>query len=448
MQLIFKLKGPIGWSKELKTLYCFKFIYMQRRNFLGITSILGTMGLVKSNPVLATNSTLQSIVSKGADDRAYWIQLMLKISNPILENMSQGKFRQNVPLEYSPTWDNRNKQVAYMEAFGRLIAGLAPFVALPDDNTSESKIREKMRLQIQQSLVHAVNPKSPDYLYWGATNSQQPLVDAAYIAQALLAAPKVLWEPLDNETKQRLIYEFKRIRQIKPFNNNWVLFAAMIESFLLSIDEDIDASRIDTALEKINKWYVGDGWYSDGEKFHFDHYNGYVIHPMLIEVLKVNVAKGRVDKSVYELAYKRMQRYAHFQERYISPEGTFPLIGRSSTYRVGAFQPLVKLALEQALPSDIHPAQVRCALTAVMKRIFVPSTFNKDNLLTLGLIGTQQSNLADYYSNTGSLYITSLVFLPLGLPAQHEFWSAPFTDWTQRKAWSGQTFEKDYAVDY
>ena len=204
MQLIFKLKGPIGWSKELKTLNCFKFIYMQRRNFLGITSILGTMGLVKSNPVLATNSTLQSIVSKGADDRAYWIQLMLKISNPILENMSQGKFRQNVPLEYSPTWDNRNKQVAYMEAFGRLIAGLAPFVALPDDNTSESKIREKMRLQIQQSLVHAVNPKSPDYLYWGATNSQQPLVDAAYIAQALLAAPKVLWEPLDNETKQTL----------------------------------------------------------------------------------------------------------------------------------------------------------------------------------------------------------------------------------------------------
>ncbi len=120
------------------------------------------------------------------------------------------------------------------------------------------------------------------------------------------------------------------------------MFAATVESFLLSIDEEIDAARIDTAIAKIEKWYVGDGWYSDGEKFHFDHYNGYVMHPMLIEVLKVNVNKGRKKQEEYDIAYKRMQRYASFLERYISPEGTYLVVGRSSTYRMGAFQPLVK----------------------------------------------------------------------------------------------------------
>jgi hypothetical protein len=419
---------------------------MKRRNFLKWSSLLGFGGLVPSKNTLATGHDMFAEMYK-KNDRGYWLELMDKIATPVLSNMSKGELRKNMTVEYSPTWDGRNKNVAYMEAFGRLIAGIAPFLALPDDGTAESKIREHLRLQARQSLAHAVNPESPDYLYW-SPKTAQPLVDAAYIAQALLSAPNALWEPLDDITKQRIIHEFKAIRQIKPFNSNWLLFAATIESFLLSIDEEIDVARIDTAIDKMKDWYVGDGWYSDGEKFHFDHYNGYVIHPMLVQVLKENVAKGRRDKKEYDTAYKRMQRYASFQERYISPEGTYLVVGRSSTYRVGAFWPLTKLALENALPEEIKPAQVRCALTAVMKNMFIPSTFTKEGWLTLGLVGNQQKELADYYSNTGSMYITSLVFLPLGLPPEHEFWSAPFAEWTQRKAWSGQPFKKDYAVEY
>lgn len=422
---------------------------MQRRKFIKWSSLLGFTGLVPAKNLLAnSNAIFDGKKFSDKNDRAYWVALLDKIATPVLRNMSKGELRKNMQMEFSPTWDGRNKEVGYMEAFGRLIAGLAPFLALPDDVTTESKIRERLLMQTKQSLANAVDPNSPDYLYWGTPKSAQPLVDAAFIAHALLTAPAVLWQPLDATTKQRIIHEFKTIRQIKPPNNNWHLFAAMIESFLLSIDEEFDAGRIDTAIEKISKWYVGDGWYSDGDKFHFDHYNGFVIHPMLVEILKVNVAKGRRDKSTFDIAYKRMQRYASFQERYISPEGTYLVVGRSSTYRVGAFQPLVKLALENALPEEIKPAQVRCALTAVMKKMFIPSTFTKGGWLTLGLIGDQQKELADYYSNTGSMYLTSLVFLPLGLPASHEFWSAPFTEWTQRKAWSGKPFKKDYAVDY
>lgn len=169
---------------------------------------------------------------------------------------------------------------------------------------------------------------------------------------------------------------------------------------------------------------------------------------MLIEVLRVNVAKGRKDKALYNTAYKRMQRYAEIQERYISPEGTFPVIGRSSTYRVGAFQPLAKVALDDRLPKEIAPAQVRCALTAVMKRIFIPESFTKEGWLTLGLVGGGQSAIADSYSNSGSMYIASLAFLPLGLPRTHRFWADPFSEWTQLKAWGGKPFARDHAIDY
>jgi|JI7StandDraft_1071085.scaffolds.fasta_scaffold03960_6 hypothetical protein len=418
---------------------------MQRRNFLQLSSLLGLVGLIRTEKTKAAEG---GIADKFPSDRAYWVSLLQKISAPVLDNMSKGELRKNMKIEVSPTWDGRPKDVAYMEAFGRLIAGIAPFVALPEENSAEGQIRKKLKLQIQQSLAHAVNPASPDYLYWGTPKSRQPLVDAAFIAQALLAAPEALWTPLDETTKQRVIHEFKTIRQIKPANNNWVLFAAMIESFLLSIGEPIDVPRMDTAVETIEKWYIGDGWYKDGEKFHFDHYNGFVIHPMLVEVLRVNVANGRMEKTRYDIAFKRMQRYASFQERFISPEGTFPVFGRSSTYRAGLFQPLTKLALEQALPKEITPAQVRCGLTAVLKKIFIPSTFTKEGCLTLGFVGEKQAAIADSYSNTGSLYLTAYVFLPLGLPASDPFWSDPFTDWTQRKAWGGKGFAKDYAVEY
>lgn len=418
---------------------------MIRRNFLKIASSFGVAGIVNaaSREAVASESA-----EKAADDRKYWVELLDKIASPVLANMSKGQLVKNMRVQNSPTYDKRDRRVAYMEAFGRLIAGIAPFLELPDDNSAEGGVRKRLRDQTLLSLKNAVDPENPDYLFWGTATERQPLVDAAYIAQALLTAPRTLWEPLDAKTKERIIHEFTTIRQIKPFNNNWVLFAAIIESFLLSVDAPIDAERIDSAIQTIQGWYVGDGWYKDGELFHFDHYNGYVIHAMLIEVLKANIAKGRRKQEEHDIAYKRMQRYASFQERYISPEGTFPVFGRSSTYRVGVFWPLCKLALENKLPEGVTPAQVRCGLTAVMKNIFVPATFDKDNWLQLGFVGDKQADISDTYSNTGSLYITSLVFWPLGLPATHEFWSGPFTEWTQRKAWSGKPFKKDYAVNY
>lgn len=415
---------------------------MKRRSFLKRSSLIGTAVALTPYVALGDSPPLK------ANDRAFWVNLLERIAAPVLDNMSRGELVKNMRYDVSPRYDKRDPRVVYMETFGRLIAGMAPALTLPDDASAESKTRAKWRLQIRQSLAHAVDPKSPDYLFWGTERERQPLVDAAYIAQALLTAPDQLWKPLDQSVKDNVIREFKTIRKIQPFNNNWVLFAAMIESFLLSIGEEIEPARIDPAIDTIIKWYVGDGWYGDGVRFHFDHYNGYVIHGMLCQVLQTNVEKGRRDKAQLEQAYKRMQRYGHHLERMISPEGTFPVVGRSSTYRVGAFWPLTKLAFENQLPEDIKPAQVRCALTAVMKRVFVDSSFTKDGWLTIGFIGANQRDIADVYSNTGSMYIASLAFWPLGLPATHEFWSAPATEWTQQKVWGGKPFGNDHYVDY
>ncbi|QES89355.1 DUF2264 domain-containing protein [Rhizosphaericola mali] len=419
---------------------------MKRRSFIHLSSLTG---LSVFNKVLPENNYKNQINNHQSheNDRIYWVNLLIKISTPVLENLANNTLRKNMVVDYSPSWDGRDKQVAYLEAFGRLLAGIAVWFNAPEVSEVEDKERVKIYNWALQSIKNAVNPQSPDYLLWHSNQVAQPLVDAAYFAHALIRCPKKLWEPLDNITKNRIIQELTKFRLQRPFNNNWVLFSSIIESFLLKYGPDCDFKRMDDGIDSVINWYVGDGWYSDGPKFAFDHYNGYDMHSMLIDCLKINVEKGRRTKEEYEISYKRMQRYAHFLERYISPEGYYLVIGRSSTYRTGAFQPLVQLALEKNLPKEISPAQVRSALTKVMKNIFIDSTFHK-GWLRLGLVGDEQRELADYYSNTGSMYIASLVFLPLGLSPKDPFWNDPFTEWTQLKAWQGKPFANDYAVPY
>jgi hypothetical protein len=148
----------------------------------------------------------------------------------------------------------------------------------------------------------------------------------------------------------------------------------------------------------------------------------------------------------YEKALKRMQRYGVILERFISPEGAFPVFGRSMTYRLGVFQPLALLAWKENLPPELPEGQVRNALTAAMKRMFsVAGNFNAGGFLQLGFAGHQPA-LADSYTNNGSLYLTSEIFLPLGLPPNHPFWSSPAQPTTSQKAFHSAPFPKDHAI--
>ncbi len=374
-------------------------------------------------------------------DRQQWADLCYKIAQPILENMSKGELQKNMQLELSPTWDGRDTRVAYMEAFGRLMAGISPWLELPDDDTAEGKQRRQLREWALSSYRNAVDPQSPDYLLW--EGHQQLLVDAAYLAESFLRAPKATWEQLDEQTKSRYIECFKKTRVVRPAYNNWLLFRGMVEAFLIFAGEAPDGYALSVGITKMNEWYLSDGWYSDGPEFALDYYNSFVMHPMYVEILEV-CEKHRFPTPVkHQLAVARMQRFNTFMERLISPEGTFPAFGRSVVYRMGAFQSLALSAWKYGLPDGLTNGQVRSALSAVMRNMFaVEGNFDDKGFLALGFAG-HQPHLSNYYTNNGSLYMTSLVFLPLGLPAEHPFWSDPAQEWTSQKAWSGKPFPID-----
>lgn len=376
-------------------------------------------------------------------DRHVWADLCYKISQPVLENMSKGNFQKDFPLELSPTWDGRDTKVAYLETFARLMAGISPWLALPDDGTPEGKQRKQLHEWAIQAYKNAVDPNSPDKITW-LTNTSQPLCDASYLVESFMRAPEATWGQLDEVTKKRYIEGLKSLRTIRPAYNNWLLFRAMVEVFFMSIGEDVDEYALSVGLQKMSEWYLSDGWYSDGPEYAMDYYNSYVMHPMMVEVVEMCKKHKFSTPISLDLAVKRMNRFNTILERFISPEGAYPAVGRSVIYRMGAFQTLAMSAWKYGLPKDLTNGSVRSALTCVMKRMFaVDGNFDDKGYLRLGFAG-HQPNLANYYSNSGSLYMTSLVFMPLGLPADHPFWTAPAEPWTSQKAWSGQEFPEDY----
>jgi hypothetical protein len=377
-------------------------------------------------------------------DRQYWARTLAKIAEPVLKNLAAGTLKRNMPVECVTGNPAERARYTHLEAMGRLLAGIAPWLEAPLEAGAERESQQRYAGLARDAIRSATDPQSPDFLNFH--EGSQPLVDCGFLAQALLRAPNALWKKLDAGTQRNLAAALASSRVITPGFNNWLMFAATVEAALAMTGERWDAMRIDYAVRQHQQWYAGDGVYGDGPQFHWDYYNSFVIQPMLLDVLRGIGAHSRNWERFLPDTMARAKRYAAIQERLISPEGTYPAVGRSIAYRCGAFQLLAQMALVGELPAPLTGARVRGALTAVIKRLLeAPGTFDTGGWLTIGLCG-HQPHLGESYISTGSLYLCATVLLPLGLRPADAFWSAPAEDWTSRRIWRGEDGAADHAL--
>lgn len=380
------------------------------------------------------------------NDRKLWLSYLDKIARPVLSNLAEEQLKEKMPVVLSPKVDNKENRLkaSYLEAFGRTLSGIAPWLNLEGGSKEETAFRTQYRQWTLKAIANAVNPSSKDYLTW---TGGQPLVDASFFALGLVRSPW-LWEHLPDSTRQHVVAALKLTRNTVPVYSNWILFSGMIEAFFCKYGYEYDKVRLEYGIREFaNHWYVGDGMFSDGMNFAFDYYNSYVIQPYLTNIIAALNTKGRAYEWFSTRLDKITKRYAELQERLINTDGSFPVTGRSITYRGGAFHHLADMSLRKQLPSSLMPAQVRSALTAVMKKTLdAPLAFTKEGWLNIGLYGSQP-DLAESYINTGSLYLCANIFLPLGLPETDEFWSSPAMPWTAIKVWNGQDMPADHALD-
>ena len=377
-------------------------------------------------------------------ERQYWLDTLDRIARPVLRALSEGKLKASMPVEAPHGNAAERRNFTHLEAFGRLMAGIAPWLESGDDAGAFGDRRRQYQDLARACIRAATDPASPDFLNF--SSGAQPVVGAAFLALAILRAPKELWAKLDPSTQKSLVNALRSSRAIRPSYSNWLLFSATVEAFLAFAGEDWDPMRVDYAIRKHEDWYKGDGVYGDGPALHWDYYNSFVIQPMLLAVTDALGTRFKEWDAFRPEILKRARRYAAIQERLIAPDGSFPGVGRSITYRFGAFHLLADIARRRELPPEAPPQQVRPALTAVIRRMIeAPGTFDQNGWLQVGFCG-HQPELGGAYISTGSLYLCSVAFLPLGLSRHDTFWTVPATKWTSQKMWSGDPLHADHAI--
>lgn len=369
--------------------------------------------------------------------RANWVSLLQKIARPMLDALAEHRLRRDMPVE---SRGSNREDVSHLEAVGRLLAGISPWLALETVPADEVDLHRDFNAKVRFALDSITHADSPDRLNF--TKGGQPLVDAAFLAHALIRAPR-LFETLAESARGRLLDAFESTRVITPGPSNWLLFSAMIEAALCKFGRRWDRMRVDYAVRQHLQWYKGDGVYGDGASLHVDYYNSFVIQPMLLDVVETT---RHLFEEHHAKIHARAVRFAAILERSISPEGAIPVVGRSIAYRMGSLQMLSQMALRNELPDGVSPAAARCAIWAATSRFMnAPGTFDDRGWLRIGFCGAQPS-AGEGYISTGSLYLCSVALLPLGLPADAPFWRDPPERWTSAKAYAGEAFPIDHAI--
>lgn len=378
------------------------------------------------------------------EDRTFWVSTLQKIAFPVLNNLAKGSLKKNMPYESN---SSDGQKFSYFEAFARVFNGIAPWLELGADSSEEGRIREKYIKLTLKSISNSLNSNNNDNIF--VVEPKQSLVEVALFAQGLLRAKNEIWLNLPMDIQARLIRELKNTRIIAPYENHWLLFTSMIEAALLEFTGECDKERLTYAIFKFrDEFYIGDSIYSDGEDFESNYYNSFVIHPMLNDILSVMRKYGLREGEFLDVQLMRSSRLSSQLERIISPEGTYPLLGKSLAYRCGVFHLLSQAALLKILPKNISPAQVRSALTKVLQRQFTGNqNFNTEGWLICGL-NASQLELCEDNINTGSLYSCCAVFLVLGLKDDDLFWNAPFQEWSSLKAWNGNQIQPDQPINF
>lgn len=165
--------------------------------------------------MLVQAAPLQTV--PGQEDRAYWVSVLTRIAHPVLDNMSRGKLKKNMPVEtLSGATPPTNARTTHLEALGRLLAGMAPWLELGPDESEEGQLREKYIRLMLSSIRHGFNPRSPDYLNFNNSFVIHPMV--LDVLEVMQKHQKGKADFYDKERQRFSRYAEQQERMVSPIN--------------------------------------------------------------------------------------------------------------------------------------------------------------------------------------------------------------------------------------
>ena len=338
--------------------------------------------------------------------KADFTALMHKFLDPLKPYYSAGCAR----LHLGETGVTYNQNAIELEAFSRPLWALVPFWVGGGSEPEFEKIYRK-------GLAAGTDPENPEY--WGTTGEyDQCYVEMAAIACGILTAPEKLWTPLSDTEKQNLAAWLGQINAHTIPDCNWQFFRILVNLALKSVGMPYSPELLEDGLCKIDSYYSGDGWSTDGASVQKDYYI-----PWAIQYYGLLYSKFAADTDPRRAALYR-QRAQLFAQQFVywfDANGAALPFGRSLTYRIGqsAFYSACIWAGLEPLPLPVMKGIIVRNLNWWLAR----PIFDRDGVLTIGY-GYPQQYMAEQYNAPGSPYWGLKVFLLLALPDDHPFWTA------------------------
>lgn len=337
--------------------------------------------------------------------RADMARALGDLFQPLLPYFSKGNAR--VRLDAAAAHFDR--AAADLEGFARPLWGLAPLAAGGGDFAHWQRYAE--------GLANGTDPKHPEY--WGAVRGKdQRMVELAALGFTLALAPEKIWEPLDRRARDNVVAFLKDARRFDYADNNWKFFRVLVDLALDRLGVAYDRSLTEAYLDELDGFYLGDGWYRDGNVRRVDHYIAFAMHFYgLIYARLVEDARAARFR-------ERAHLFAQDFRRWFAADGATVPFGRSLTYRFACagFWSALAFAGVEALPwGEIKGLCLRHLRWWADKPIAA-----RDGVLTIGF-GYPNLLMSESYNSAGSPYWAFKAFLPLALTGDHPFWTAEET---------------------
>lgn len=339
---------------------------------------------------------------KTREDLAAALQQLLA---PLRPYYSKGKAR----LEIGATGASYPAAVAGMEGFSRVLWGLIPLLAGGGSSDLWDTVLE--------GIKNGTDPGHEEY--WGkVADYDQRLVEMAVFGYALALIPEQIWEPLDVEARNSLYAWLNQINSHPCHDCNWLFFNVLVNIGFRRAGLPYDAEQVEKNLNRIDAFYLGDGWYSDGVEGHCDYYVPFAFHYYGLLYARL------MEEEDPERSIRFKQRASEFAASFLawfSPDGSSIPYGRSLTYRFSqsAFWGAMAFAGADGLPMGVLKGLLLRNLRWWLSQRMVDA----GGILTIGY-AYPNLVMAENYNSPGSPYWALKTFLPLALPADHPFWTA------------------------
>ena len=357
--------------------------------------------------------------------------IMLSILKPLKPYYSENKAR----LQLGVTMAHYDIGAAWMEAFSRPLWALVPYwagggvesdtdVSCKTGNCSGALTFAEI---YRKGLIAGTDEKNPEY--WGECGSfDQRFVEMAAISCGIMFAPEVIWDPLSEQEKKNLCSYLNKINEHPLPVCNWILFAVLVNIAMKKVGYTYSQKMLDEYMDGLETFYLGDGWYQDGDSGQKDYYVSFAIHFYSLVYAKVMEQDDPRRSALYK------ERALEFAKQFIywfDEDGDAIPFGRSLTYRFSQVS-----FFSACLMADIEPFPV-----AVMKGLIArhlrswlkKDIFDRDGILTIGY-GYPNLTMAERYNAPGSPYWGMKIFAFLMLPDEHPFWTVEEAPLPQLKA--------------